>query len=250
MSKQFFQTPKQGHQVRCSALGFETSNLDSKHTIYFSLLLLPFQMDRAAEDLFLRAHAFLSSQRTRVENAFRALLNRYSPETWLVLYYPLFYFAKIAKRCPQWTAEQGQGILSDWSFSSGDQQASLHVSSLTVEKIALSLVILVPLCYVFSLQYHLLDSRSWRTTSPAEESSKSGEDSLYDATDRAPERLLQTNVDTGLTEDQVSKRQNRYDPNEILVTRNWFYVLLRLALGTTNLVLEVSLVGIPEIADR
>ena len=199
-------------------------------------------MDRTAGNLFLRAHAFLSSLKARVQNEFRVCLNLYSPETWLVLYYPLFYFAKVAKRYPQWTAKQEQGILSDWSFSSGDSQAYLRVSVSTIEKIALLIVILGPLCRTFLLHYHFLDIRSWRTTSPGVESSKSKEEAIYDTTSKAPERLLQTSTDIGLTEDQASERQKKYGPNEILATRNWFYVLLRPALRSTNLTTEVSLV--------
>ena len=197
---------------------------------------VPLQMDRRAKDLALRAHALLSTLRTRVQNAFRTCLDLYSPETWLVVYYPLFYFAKVAKRYPQRTDKQGQGILSNWSFSSGDAKASLHVSSSTIEKIALFSVILGPFCYVFLLHYHFLDRRLWKI-SPAEASSKSEEEL---------ERLFQTDVDTGLTEDQVSERQKKYGPNEILTTRNWFYVLLRLAIGTTNLISEVSFADILE----
>ena len=55
-----------------------------------------------------------------------------------MLYYPLFYFAKVAKRYPQWTAKQEQGISSDWSFSSGDSQAYLRVSVSTTEKYEIS----------------------------------------------------------------------------------------------------------------
>ena len=137
-------------------------------------------------------------------------------------------------------------MLSDWSFSKEGPQASLHVSSSNVEQTGLLLVIFSPLCYVLLLHYHFLDSRPW-TTSPAEESSKSEEESFYDATNRASESLLQTNVDIGLTEDQVSERQKMYGPNEILLmTRSWVYVLLRLTLRTTNLVPEVSSVKLPE----
>lgn len=202
-------------------------------------------MDRTARVLFLQAHALLISLRTRVHNSFRACLNLYSPETWLVLSYPLFYFGKVAKRCPQ-TAKQGHGMLSDWSFSKEPPQASLHVSSSIIEQTGLLLVILSPFCYVFLLHRHFLDSRSW-TTSRAEKSSKSEAESFDDPTNRAAESLLQTNFDIGLTEDQVSERQKLYGPNEILLmTRSWFYVLLRLVLRTTNLVPEVSLVITPE----
>ena len=93
-----------------------------------------------------------------------------------MIYYPLFYFAKIVKRYQQWTTKQGQEISSDWSFSSGHRQAFLHVSSSTMEKTALSFVILSPLCYAFFLHYHFLDSRSRRTISPVEESSKPEEE--------------------------------------------------------------------------
>ncbi len=198
-------------------------------------------MDRTAWDLAVRTQDLLSSLRTRVQNAFRACLDIYSPETWLVLYYPLFYFAKVARRYPQLIAKQGRGVLSDWSSSSGDSQTSLHTSITTIEKTALFLTILSPLCYVFLLHYHFLDSRLWKRTSPAEESSKFEEDQLYDATYRAPEKLLQIEVDVGLTEDQVSERQKRYGPNEIVTTRNWGFVLLRLALENTNLISEVSI---------
>ncbi len=164
-----------------------------------------------------------------------------------MLYYPLFYFAKIAKRYPQLAAKEGHGLLSGWSFSSGDSQTSLQTSITTIEKTALFLAILGPLCYVFLLHYHLLDTRSRKTTSPGEESGKSEEGQLYDATYRAPENLLQIEVDVGLTEDQVSERQKMYGPNEIVTTRNWSFVLLRLALENTNLVSEVSVV---EVSDK
>ncbi len=177
-------------------------------------------MDRTAWDLALRTQDLLSSLRTRVQNAFRACVNIYSPETWLVFYYPLFYFAKVAGRYPQSTAKQGHGVSSDWLFSSGDAQTSLRTSITTIEKTALFFAIVVPLCYVFLLHYHLLDTRSWRTTSSAEESSRFEEDQLYDATYKAPENLLQAKVDIGLTEDQVSEQQKRYGPNEIVTARN------------------------------
>ena len=201
-------------------------------------------MDRTTWDLAVRTHHVLSSLKTRAQNAFRAYLNTYSPETWLVLYYPLFYLAKVAKRYLQSTAKQGQGqgLPSDSSFPSDESETSLHTFNTTAEKTTLFLVILGPLCYVFLLRYHFLDRRSWKTTSPGEESSKSRKEQLYDATNRAPESLLQTEVDVGLTEDQVSERQQRYGPNEIVTTRNWFLVLLRLALENTNPVSEVSIV--------
>lgn len=197
-------------------------------------------MDRTAKDLSLRAHGLLSSLQTQMQIAFRASLNLYSPETWLVLYYPLFYFAKVVKRDPQWAAKQGKGILFDSSFSTGDPQASPYVTISIIVKTALPLVILGPLCYLFLVNYHLLDSRSWRATSPAEEPSESDEEPIYDTTSRAPERLLQTEIDIGLTEEQVSERQKKYGPNEIVTTRNWFYVSLQLAFGATNLVLDSS----------
>ena len=198
-------------------------------------------MDRTATDLYLRAHELRSSLRARVQNEFRACLDLYSPETWLVFYYPLFYFAKIVKRYPQWTAEQGQKFSSKWPFWGRNPHASLHVSSPIIESKALLLVLFGPLCYAFLLHYRFFDGRSWRTTSPAVESSESEEDRNYDATRKAPERLLQTNIEIGLTEDQASERQRKYGPNEILTTRNWFYVVLRLAPRITNLIAEVSL---------
>lgn len=66
-----------------------------------------------------------------------------------MLYYPLFYFAKVADSYQQWTAKQEQGILPDWSFSSGDSQVDLRAPSSTIEKTALILVIFGPL---FSFQ--------------------------------------------------------------------------------------------------
>ena len=198
-------------------------------------------MDTAVRDLSLRAHAFLSSSVRQVQGAFQACLDLYSPETWLILYYPLFYLAKIVKRYSQWTAKQGQGIFSDWLPLKGEPDASPYTLSALFKKEVLPFFILGPLCYVFLLHYHFLDSRSWRTTSPIEELSKPEKESSYDAISRVPERLLQTNVDIGLTEDEALERQKVYGPNEILTTRNWFYVFARLALRTTNLVLEVNL---------
>lgn len=112
----------------------------------------------------------------------------------------------------QGTGRQGQGMFADQLFPNGDPQASLHVSNSIIEKKVLPLFIIGPLCCMLLRHYHFLDGRSWRTTSPAGELSKSEEDSIYDAANKPRERLLQTNLDIGLTQDQVSERQKKYGP--------------------------------------
>ena len=203
-------------------------------------------MDTTIANLVLRVSAFSSSLRTQVQNAFRACLNLYSPETWLVIYFPLFYFVRVVNRYSQWVDEQPEGNSLTWLSLIGYEEASPSPAyGSSIQRRVCPFIILSLICCLLFLYYHTLVCRSSGATSLAQEASTSVEESIYDATSKAPERLLQTTIDAGLTKDEVSQRQRKYGPNEIVVTRSWFRALLRLALGTTNLVLKVTfLIGL------
>ena len=185
-------------------------------------------MDVTIEELALRTHASLSSLKARAKHAFQMGLDLYSPERWLVIYYPLYYLSKIAKRDTEETSERGQGSSLRSVSTSVTFQKGI---TLALNWIVFALVIVASVYYVLSLSWHLLESTL---------SKRSDEDAVYDATNKAPNSLLQTDVDMGLTKDEVLKRQKIYGPNEITTSRKWFNVWLRLSAMPKSLVLEVS----------
>ena len=100
------------------------------------------------------------------------------------------------------------------------------------------------LIYVLLLSYSLLDDESWKWIRSKfgrhDRANKIEQDSVSHFPDEHSDELLHTDINTGLSINEVRTRQAVHGPNEIRRSRNWISSLMRLSVKRTNLLLEVS----------
>ena len=175
-------------------------------------------MAETLQDYLLRISSLLPSPVVRAYPILQACWDFYGPQTWLLLYYPLFYLAKVAKKLSA-SPSEGQGLYRNFA-EVGSEATTVFV------------FILSPLFYVLLLKYCFFESEFWKGMSE--------EENPHDSLDEVPDRMLHTSIDSGLSNDEVIARRKTYGLNEIGHRRNWVFVLLHLSVGPANLLLEVS----------
>ena len=175
----------------------------------------------------------------RAYTVLRAIWDYYAPPTWLLLYYPLLYLAKVAKRLSvlksgrethsrldvKLAPIKGQGL--SWILA--------HVGIETATTI-MSAAILGLLIYVLLLRCGLLGRDFWKATQSVEMEMEDPRSLAHEV----PERLLHTSVEIGLDKHEVIVRQKAYGTNELRPPRSWIFAGMRLLIGPANLLLEVS----------
>ncbi len=132
-------------------------------------------------------------------------LTFYSPQTGLLLcsQTSLVYFATIAKR-------YSERVVNGRSSTDDD--------SILISKFAIYPAILLSLIYMFLSRYSLLDTSLWRREQWKASSPP----------DDVPDGWLQTDLTTGLTDDEVEARRKVYGWNELTSgRRDWSYLLQR-----------------------
>lgn len=158
----------------------------------------------------------------------------YFPQAGLLFFYPnSTYLTIVTKRYKDVVSGRRDGLKADNSAAPG-----LDVAHSPLGNFILFAVVLLPLCYLYVTQYHLLDcALPKRDTQETLESS-----------DDVPDELLDTSLDTGLTQDAVEARQKIYGWNELDKGRDWlffFQVLLVWPDAAGNVSLEVICVTKP-----
>lgn len=171
------------------------------------------------------ARTLMHSMQKWMQVNIRIFLKAYEP--WLSDYYPLFYLARVVHRAPQALTDRTPTPLRPFDFS-------------IFARVALFIAILGPLYYAFLYHCHVVGHKTGRPRRPLDDSDKTEVERLYDVWNRAPSSLLQTDIDFGLTEEEVLQRREKHGVNEIDVTRDWYESLRQIALQTVNLRLEVS----------
>lgn len=155
-------------------------------------------------------------------------LTFYFPQAGLLFFYPnLTYLTIVAKRYTYVLSGRRDRLTTDNSGALG-----LDVAHSPLGQVVLFAVVLLPLCYLYVTQYHLLDCAS-----PTHENHQT-----VDSSDDASDELLGTSLDTGLTQDAVEARREIYGWNELDTGRDWLYffqVLLIWSDAAANVNLEV-----------
>ena len=196
-------------------------------------------MPGKAQESPLLSCSLLTASVVRAYTILRALWDYYAPPAWLLLYYPLLYLAKVAKRLSvlnsgreidsrldvKLTRIKGKGL--SWILT--------HVG-LETAMTTLSAAILGQLLYVLLLRCSLLEGDFWKGTQSVETEM----DDPHSLGHEVPDRLLHTSVETGLDKHEAIARRKAYGTNELWPPRSWISVVVRLLIGPANLLLEVS----------
>ena len=181
-------------------------------------------MAESAQDPLLQIRSSPPSPIVHAFSIVRACWDSYGPQTWLLLYYPLLYLVKVAKRLSVPGSGREDGVLSKLGF---DTATTLYVA------------ILSPPLYVLLLRYCFFTSDLWN--------GKNSKESSQDYSLDVPERLLQTNVENGLSINEVVARRKIYGLNQIGHSRSWSFILCHLSFGPANLLLEACTTGDLEV---
>ena len=188
----------------------------------------------------LLSRSLLTAPVVRAHTILRAIWDYYAPPTWFLLYYPLLYFAKVAKRLSALNSGrgadrqlhvkrapiQGQGL--SWILT--------HVG-LETATTTMSAAILAQLLYVLLLRCGCLESDFWKGTVSIETEM----DDPHSIAHEVPDRLLHTSVEIGLDKHELIAQRKAYGTNELRPRRSWISVVVRLLVGPANLLLGVSI---------
>ena len=191
-------------------------------------------MDWIITDPQQEARTLMLSMQEWMQVNIRTFVKAYEP--WLSDYYPLFYLTRVVHRVPQWWLDRDQPE----ALTDGPLTPPHGFDTSIIAKGALFIAILGPLYYAFLFHCHVVGHKTGRPRRPLDDSDKTEVERLYNVWNRAPSSLLQTDIDFGLTKEEVLQRREKHGVNEIDVTRDWYETLLQMALQTVNLRLEVS----------
>ena len=156
----------------------------------------------------------------------------WSPDSWLQVCYPLFYLAKATSK--------------DRERRNGQKGRAQGV------EMAIPIAIMCLLSWILWMngRFVLQDlfTKKDEDESPlseiekkAEEENTEGESSLRSGA-MITERHLNTALETGLSQNEVSERQEIYGPNDFLESRDWFRIFRDTCLSGISLPLEVRIV--------
>ena len=196
-------------------------------------------MPETAQESALLSCSFLTAPVVRAYTTIRAVWDYYAPPTWLLLYYPLLYLAKVAKRLSVLDPGRGTDSRLDVKLAPiKGQGLSWIVTHIGLETATttISAAILGQLLYVLVLRCGLLESDFWTGTQSVETEM----DDPHSLAHEVPDRLLHTSVEIGLDKNEVIARRKAYGTNELRPPRSWIFVVMRLLIGPANLLLEVN----------
>ena len=177
-------------------------------------------MPEIARESSLSSCSFLIAPVVRAYTILRAVWDYYSPPTWLLLYYPLLYLAKVAERLSVLNAERGNDSRLDVKPApikgQGLSWILTHVG-LETATTTMSAAILGQLLYVLLLRCGFLGRDFWKGTQSVETEM----DAPHSLAHEVPDRLLHTSVEIGLDKHEVIARRKAYGVNELRSPRSW-----------------------------